>query len=203
MKAAGTYRVSYAIETASPRIQKQIKKHLKIDKVRQLIEDTDRLGILVHGFFMLGFPGEKREEIESTIRFALESKLHTAGFFLVTPFEGSALADEYVAPATALHGSAFQYYDNPHSMAEVSSEELKAMQRRAYLAFYLNPRRMLRLLQLMPRKRMMARFVRTFAKILTSGIKLPGADAKSFDHGPEADVPVEPRRRLDVIQAAQ
>ena len=194
LKAAGTVRVNYAIETASPRIQKQVKKHLKIDKVRRLIEDTDRMGILAHGFFMLGFPGETRAEVDSTVRFALDSKLHSAGFFLVTPFEGSPLADAYVDPAKSLHGAQFNYYDNPHSLSEVSPDELKVIQRNAYLRFYLDPRRLARFARLVPRKRELLKLVPVFLKLVAGRGPAPGADAHSFDHGPEAEHPVEPPR---------
>lgn len=191
MKAAGTYRVSFAIESASPRIQRQIKKHLKIEKVRALIEDTDRLGIMVHGFFMLGFPGETREEIDATVRFALSSKLHTAAFFLVTPFEGSPLADAYVDPAMALHGRRFNYYDAPHDLSEVPAAELKRIQRDAYLRFYLDPRRVARFVELLPRKRALLKLMPIFLKLVTGAAPMPGAEASSFDHGPASPVPVE------------
>jgi anaerobic magnesium-protoporphyrin IX monomethyl ester cyclase len=186
MKAAGTYRVCYAIESASPRIQKSMKKRLKIEKVRQLIDDTDRMGILVHGFFMLGFPGETREEVLSTVKFALASKLHSAGFYLVTPFEGSPLSDEYLQPSIEMHGTDFSYYDNPHSLSEVPAEEIKRIQRSAYLRFYLNPRRVWRVMRLLPRKRAILRYLPIFLKVVMSSIKIHGADEQSFAHGPDS-----------------
>lgn len=185
MKAAGTYRVCYAIETASPRIQKSMKKNLKIEKVRKLIDDTDRMGILAHGFFMLGFPGETREEVDATVQFALDSKLHSAGFYLVTPFEGSPLSDEYVKPALDMHGNDFSYYDNPHSLSEVPADDIKRIQRNAYLRFYLSPRRILRVLRLLPRKRAILRYLPIFLKVVLSSIKVHGADEKSFA-GPDS-----------------
>ena len=114
-------------------------------------------------------PGETRAEVESTVRFALESKLHTAGFFLVTPFEGSPLADAYVGPAKDLHGQQFNYYDNPHSLSEVPAEELKVIQRNAYLRFYLDPRRVARFVQLLPRKRELLKLLPIFLKLVTGG----------------------------------
>jgi anaerobic magnesium-protoporphyrin IX monomethyl ester cyclase len=186
MKSAGTYRVCYAIESASPRIQKSMKKNLKIEKVRRLIDDTDRMGILQHGFFMLGFPGETRDEVLSTVQFAVESKLHSAGFYLVTPFEGSPLTQEYLQPATDMHGTDFTYYDNPHSLSEVPADEIKHIQRNAYLRFYLNPRRIWRVLQLLPRKRALFTYLPIFLKIVLSSIKIHGADAQSFDHAPDS-----------------
>ncbi len=180
MKAAGTYRVSYAIETASPRVQKSVKKHLQLPKVERLMAETDRVGILMHGFFMLGFPGETREEIERTIRFALDSPLHTASFFLVTPFEGSALADAYVEPSRELLGHDYNFYDNPHSLSEVSADELRRLQRWAYFRFYANPRRMMRLMRLMPRRRKVLDYARTWARILTGRLSVHGADEATF-----------------------
>lgn len=186
MKAAGTFRVSYAIESASPRIQKQVKKHLKIDKVRTLIEQTDAMGILTHGFFMLGFPGETREEVQATVKWALESKLHTAGFFLVCPFEGSPLGDEYLSPAdqAQTRGTDWRFYDNPHALSQVPPEELKWLQRSAYLRFYANPWRARRFVQLLPDKRALWKLSSLFVRVMAGGFKVRGADPKSFDHRP-------------------
>ncbi len=204
LKDAGTVRVNYAIESASPRIQKSVKKNLKIERVRALIEDTDRMGILAHGFFMLGFPGETREEVQATVDWALTSKLHTAAFYLVCPFEGTALSDAYTEPAKALHGNDFQYYDNPHSMSEVPAEELKRVQRDAYLRFYLNPRRMARFLQLLPDKRALAKFVPIFFKIVGSGFKVHGADARSWRSVPELiDALLASRKPMDTAEVGE
>lgn len=184
LKEAGTIRLCYAIESASPRIQKQVKKHLKLDKVRQLIDDTDRLGMLSHGFFMLGFPGETREEIRATIAWALASKLHTAAFFLVCPFEGTPLSEAYVAPAREVHGAEWQYYHAPFSLSAVPAEELKQLQREAYLRFYLDPVRMARFASRLPHKRVFLRFVPMFFKILGRGFKVHGGNERSWDHAP-------------------
>jgi radical SAM superfamily enzyme YgiQ (UPF0313 family) len=186
MRSAGTYRLSYAIESASPRIQKNIRKHLKLEKMKQLIADTEEAGILVHGFFMLGFPGETREEVLSTVKFALQSRLHTAGFFLVTPFEGSPLSDAYLESAAGeFHGEEWQFYDNPHSLSEVPADEIKRIQRSAYLRFYLNPFRMARMLRLLPRKRVVLRLVPAFLRIVATGFKIRGAGQTSIERKPE------------------
>jgi radical SAM superfamily enzyme YgiQ (UPF0313 family) len=186
LKEAGTVSVNYAIESASKRIQKSVRKHLRIEKVEKLIEETDRVGLLAHGYFMLGFPGETREEIQSTIDWACNSRLHTAAFFLVCPFEGSPLADGYVAPAKELNGNDWQYYNNPHSLAEVDATELKWLQRQAYIRFYMNPARMARFMSRVPDKLVLLRFAKAFFKIIGSGFKVHGADEESWDHSPES-----------------
>ena len=53
---AGMYRCMVAVESAVPRIQKVMRKHLKIDKVERIVDYIAKQGVMVHGAFMLGFP---------------------------------------------------------------------------------------------------------------------------------------------------
>jgi len=154
LSKAGCYRITYAIETASPRLQKVIKKHNKLDKLRQVIEWTDEMNILQNGFFMLGFPGETREEINTTIKYALDSKLHTAQFFVVNPFEGTELTEQARALGKdfSTDPEIFSYFRAENTLCEVPPAELNAMQRGANRRFYLNPRRAIRFITLYPQR---------------------------------------------------
>jgi radical SAM superfamily enzyme YgiQ (UPF0313 family) len=91
MAEAGTKFISYAVETASPRLQKLIRKHLNLDKVFKAIEYTTKVGIVTRGFFMLGFPTETEEEAIETIEYAKSSSLCGATFFTVVYFPGTEL----------------------------------------------------------------------------------------------------------------
>jgi radical SAM superfamily enzyme YgiQ (UPF0313 family) len=165
MKKAGTFMVSYAIETASPRMQKIIKKNVELDKVFDIVKKTDKLGIIANGFFMIGFPGETREEIEMTIRYALKSKFHTASFFVVTPNPGTELY-EMVKDSIGKkpdEGALFHYF-HPYGICEVDDAELQQLLKKANYLFYLNPVRMLRFLQLLPQKKDIPNLFLRFAK---------------------------------------
>ncbi len=157
LKAVGTYRITYAIETASPRIQKFIKKNLNLEKVKKVIELTERKGILVDGFFMLGFPGEKRSEILDTINFALRSRLHSVNFFFATPFEGSELYQQAQDLGYNPSQNEMDKYDyflpKAYPICEVPNQELPKIASRAFLRFYLNPRRLWRIFRLYPDKK--------------------------------------------------
>lgn len=96
MADAGCEYVAIAIETATPRLQKQIRKHLRFDKVLPIIEAFTRRRVFTSGFFMMGFPSETEEELRGTIDFALRSKLHAAYFFVVTPFAGTEMHAQVV-----------------------------------------------------------------------------------------------------------
>jgi anaerobic magnesium-protoporphyrin IX monomethyl ester cyclase len=91
MAAAGTKFTSYAVETASLRLQKLIRKNLDLDKVFRAIDYTTKVGIVTRGFFMIGFPTETEEEVIQTIEFAKASSLCGATFFTVVYFPGTEL----------------------------------------------------------------------------------------------------------------
>ena len=91
MAAAGTKFTSYAVETASPRLQKLIRKNLDLDKVFRAIDYTTKVGIVTRGFFMIGFPTETEAEVIQTIEFAKASSLCGATFFTVVYFPGTEL----------------------------------------------------------------------------------------------------------------
>lgn len=83
MAAAGTKFISYAVETASPRLQKLVRKNLDLDAVSRAIDYTAKAGIVTRGFFMIGFPTETEDEVLQTIEYAKSTSLCGATFFTV------------------------------------------------------------------------------------------------------------------------
>jgi len=154
-KRAGTYMMIFAVETASARLQKVLKKQLDLDKTRQAIELADRAGLFIKGFFMLGFPTETAEEMKATIDFAVSSKLHVASFFQVVPFPGTELYEmarkEY--PEIEKLYKDLKYYGDRSYYEIVHGTDLSAMQRAAYRKFYLSPRRLWKVIQRIPGKK--------------------------------------------------
>ena len=144
IKAAGCFYLSVAIETASPRIQKLIRKNLNLDQAMKNIHNSVNLHIFTTGFFMLGFPTETRVEMQNTINFACRSPLHSAFFFSVVPQYGTELGcmvgiNELEAP--------IEKWDFEFGLCNISKEPewvVNQMQRSAYRQFYFNPRRILR-----------------------------------------------------------
>jgi radical SAM superfamily enzyme YgiQ (UPF0313 family) len=93
-KDAGTYYWALAVETASPRLQKQVYKFNKLDKVFDTIALSDRYGIFTCTFNMLGFPTETEMEMHATLEYNLRSAAHVTHFFVVTPYEGTTMNQE-------------------------------------------------------------------------------------------------------------
>jgi anaerobic magnesium-protoporphyrin IX monomethyl ester cyclase len=155
MARAGLQYAAVAIETATPRLQKQIKKHLRFDKVQPILTAFADRNVFTSGFFMVGFPSETEAELKATIDFALESKLHAAYFFVVTPFGGTEMHEQVVdtmsSAATQLTGSGM-YFRPVHNLSQVPDARFYRMRRNAYLRFYLDPQRIWRIWRAHPRR---------------------------------------------------
>ncbi len=139
MKAAGCYSVSVGLETAGPVVLERMNKHLDLDRAVDTIDRVARKNIEVNGFFILGYPGDTRDNIERTIRLARKLPLTRAHFMLFTPFPGCR---EY-EHLCRMSGGRFRY---DTTFAEVSyvpdgmtARELKSLHRRALAEFYLRP----------------------------------------------------------------
>jgi hopanoid biosynthesis associated radical SAM protein HpnJ len=84
-------------ESGNQQILINIKKGLRVDRARRFAADCRELGITVHGTFILGLPGETRETIEETIRFAREVNPHTIQVSVAAPYPGTELHRQAVA----------------------------------------------------------------------------------------------------------
>ena len=78
-------------ETGNQQILNNIKKGMRVDVARRFTKDCHELGITIHGTFILGLPGETKETIEETIRFAAEINPHTIQVSLAAPYPGTEL----------------------------------------------------------------------------------------------------------------
>jgi radical SAM superfamily enzyme YgiQ (UPF0313 family) len=150
LRRAGRSYLCAAVETASARLQKLIKKHLKVDKVEENIRIAVREGMYVRGFFMLGFPTETLEEARTTVDLALRSALHEALFFIVTPFAGTALYELYQETMRErglleMEPEDTGYHQAQFNLSAMSDADLFGLQRRAFRRFFLDPRRALRI----------------------------------------------------------
>ncbi len=151
MVRAGTYRINYAVESASSRIQKLIGKNLDIDSARQVINNTVSKNVITGVYYMLGFPGETQEEMSLTIDFAVSLRNHVASFAYMQPFPGTEVARSSLQIDQTVRETVFR--DSTGlciNMSAVSNETLQKMRQKANRRFYFSPRRILRILRDVP-----------------------------------------------------
>jgi hopanoid biosynthesis associated radical SAM protein HpnJ len=91
MKANGLRLLLVGYESGNQKILHNIKKGILVTVAKQFARDCHDLGIIVHGTFILGLPGETRETIKETLAFAKEVNPRTLQVSLAAPYPGTFL----------------------------------------------------------------------------------------------------------------
>jgi len=91
LKDNGLRLLLVGYESGNQQILHNIKKGMLVDVAKRFAKDCRELGIVTHGTFILGLPGETKETIEETIRFAIEINPHTLQVSLAAPYPGTFL----------------------------------------------------------------------------------------------------------------
>ena len=91
LKANGLRLLLVGYESGNQKILHNIKKGLLVEVARRFTKDCHELGIVIHGTFILGLPGETRETIQETLNFAKEINPHTIQVSLAAPYPGTFL----------------------------------------------------------------------------------------------------------------
>jgi radical SAM superfamily enzyme YgiQ (UPF0313 family) len=166
LKRAGTIYIALAIESATDRIQKLIRKRMDLESVGRAIEIARSLHIHTHGFFMIGFPGETLEEMEATVDFLVSSDLHTFNLFMATPYEGTELGEmaRRMGREVVSDFSLDYYSERFVNMTEVPAAAINGLRRRALVRFYIDPVRVYRILHDFPGDKSPLRMVRLFLR---------------------------------------
>ena len=149
MKDAGLGKVYIGIEAHSDRIRNQVfDKKISKEQIESSVRAAKRLGLGVQGYFMLGAPGETREEVFQTLGWSRELDLDDATFNLTTPLPGTHIYKRYESEV-AVEPEDMDYYSRYafRDRAGISHKEINRIKLWAYLRFYLRPRRLLYLLR--------------------------------------------------------
>jgi hopanoid biosynthesis associated radical SAM protein HpnJ len=93
MKEAGCRLLIVGYESGDQQILKNIKKGATIDMARRFTANCKKLGLIIHGDFIVGLPGETRESIRKTIDFAKEMDVETIQVSLAHPYPGTEFYD--------------------------------------------------------------------------------------------------------------
>jgi len=106
LKDNGLRLLLVGYESGNQQILHNIKKGMRIDVAKKFTRDCHDLGIAIHGTFILGLPGETKETIEETIKYACEINPHTIQVSLAAPY-----------PGTFLHKQAIEngWFDSDHA----------------------------------------------------------------------------------------
>ena len=92
MADSGCYQITIACESGSQRVLNDlIDKRLPLETIYPAIEKAKRAGMLCHTYWILGYPGETYEEIQKTIKFAMNSGADSFSFSVLQPLTGTPI----------------------------------------------------------------------------------------------------------------
>jgi radical SAM superfamily enzyme YgiQ (UPF0313 family) len=89
MREAGLRHVVVGFESGNAQILKNIKKGVTKEQATQFSKDCKKLGLSIHGAFIMGLPGETKETIRETIQFAKDMDLNSIQASLASPYPGT------------------------------------------------------------------------------------------------------------------
>ena len=146
LKAAGCRELCVGFESGDQAILDGMRKGTRLERMRQFMADARQAGMLIHGCFMVGFPGETEESVQRTIDLSLELSPDTAQFYPVMVYPGTEAYDEYRERGwiTAKHYADWITADGLHNCVvrneRFTSAELVRWCDTARRQFYLRPR---------------------------------------------------------------
>ena len=145
MKRSGCRCLCVGFESGSQRLLDAIKKRVSVEKMVQFMADARRAGILVHGCFIVGHPGETKETMELTLALAKRLSPDTVQFYPIMVYPGTE-AYAWYRERGLIATDDFSKWLTPSGLhntvvrtEEVSAEELVRFCDRARREFYLRP----------------------------------------------------------------
>jgi radical SAM superfamily enzyme YgiQ (UPF0313 family) len=92
LAAAGCKHIVYGVESGSERVRRDImKRHASNERFRDVFRWTREAGIMATANYILGTPGESRDEMHETISLHHELQPADFGFFVFYPYPGTEL----------------------------------------------------------------------------------------------------------------
>lgn len=89
---AGCQHITYGVESGSERIRREVmRRPVTNERFRQVFDWTRRAGIMVTANYMLGVPGETRDDLRQTLELAEQLEAYDFGYFVFYPYPGTEL----------------------------------------------------------------------------------------------------------------
>lgn len=91
MAELGAFRIWYGSESGSQRILDAMERRVTTEKIRSVTKSAQRFGIEAGLFVMLGYPGERVEDIDATIQHLKETNPDTYLTTVAYPIKGTTM----------------------------------------------------------------------------------------------------------------
>ena len=141
MKNAGCHTVMIGVESGQNETLRKYSKSTTREKIKDSFRICRKYKVKTLAYFIIGLPGETRESICETIRFAKHLDCDFASFTVLTPDVGSELRREAIAKGwldrttLSFDSTSFPVF----SAGDLSKEDIWRLRQKAVRAFYLRP----------------------------------------------------------------
>ncbi len=143
MADGGARLLIVGFESGEAQILKNIKKGATVEMGRAFMKNCRKVGIKVHGDFIIGLPGETKESIQKTIDYAKELDCETIQVSLAHAMPGTELHDQMskegflrVEALADAGGHQLPHIEYPH----LSKSDMMAGVNRFYDEYYFRPK---------------------------------------------------------------
>ncbi|MBI4059880.1 MAG: hopanoid biosynthesis associated radical SAM protein HpnJ [Elusimicrobia bacterium] len=136
-------------ESGNQQILNNIKKGVRVDMAREFTKNCRKLGIVIHGTFILGLPGETPRTIEESIAYACGLNIDTIQVSLAAAYPGTelyrqAMTNKWYDEKTLVRNDGTQA--SAISYPHLDAEAMEAGVKRFYSKFYARPTPIMRML---------------------------------------------------------
>ena len=146
LKKAGCQRIHYGVEAGTEKILKVLNKGITLKQAEEAFKLTKKIGMKTLAYFILGSPGETKEDILETINFAQKLNPEFVQFTLLTPFPATLIYLDGLKRGIFKYDHWKQFAASPslgfktkYWEENLSEEELISLLNLAYRSFYLKP----------------------------------------------------------------
>jgi radical SAM superfamily enzyme YgiQ (UPF0313 family) len=143
MKKAGCWMIGYGVEAGTQRVLDLMKKSTKIEDIEKAVTVTKRVGLEITGHVIVGYPGETKDDILSTMKLLKRLDLDYIQVYCCVPFPGSSLYEQAKESGwiTSTDWSMFEQNFSVLNTPYLSAQEVMALREQIIRKFYLSPRK--------------------------------------------------------------
>jgi radical SAM superfamily enzyme YgiQ (UPF0313 family) len=153
------------------RILNNLQKNITLNECRNAFQWCKELKIKTLGYFMIGNPGEKKEDINETYAFSRQLNPDYAQFTILTPFPATKLYDMWLEKHNkdvwkdyALNPR--QDFKPPIWDEHFTREKLQQILKKIYKSYYLNPKFIWRRLKEVRNFRQLGRYTKAALSLI-------------------------------------
>lgn len=89
MKESGCHQISISVESASPRVLKEMRKPVNLKRTKELAELCRKIGLKCRLNYIIGLPYETKEDVLTTLKYSEEVRGDWNQYSILIPYPGT------------------------------------------------------------------------------------------------------------------